>query len=82
VVQQAVEYPEYREAEYNKSFVTMQYFGYLKRDAEAGGYDFWLNVLNNKEPGNYRGIVCSFITSSEYQKRFASIVTHSNKECR
>ena len=26
-------------------------------------------------------MVCSFITSAEYQLRFGSVVTHSNREC-
>ena len=68
-------------AEYNAAFVLTEYFGYLRRDPEPEGYDFWLNVLNNGEPGNYRGMVCSFITSTEYQQRFSSVVTHSNAEC-
>jgi hypothetical protein len=81
-VRQAIEDAAFKQAEYNKSFVLMQYFGYLKRDPEQAGYDFWLNVLNDREPGNYRGMVCSFLTSAEYQKRFSSAVTHSNQECR
>ena len=59
----------------------MQYFGYLKRDIDQDGYDFWLNVLNNRESGNYRGMVCAFITSTEYQKRFGSVVSRSNADC-
>jgi Domain of unknown function (DUF4214) len=68
-------------AVYNPSFVLMEYFGYLRRDSDLGGYDFWLNVLNNREAGNYRGMVCAFITSTEYQRRFGSVVTHTNAEC-
>jgi len=34
-------------------------------------------VLNNGDDGNYRGMVCSFITSAEYQKRFSQVVSHS-----
>jgi hypothetical protein len=60
----------------------MQYFGYLRRDPEKGGYDFWLNVLDNKVPGNYRGMVCAFITSAEYQDRFNNTRTHNDSECR
>jgi hypothetical protein len=39
-------------AQYNSAFVLMQYFGYLRRDADDppdnnfSGYDFWLNKLN------------------------------------
>jgi uncharacterized protein DUF4214 len=69
------------EAEYNRSFVLMQYFGYLRRDPDNGGYDFWLNVLNNREPNNYRGMVCAFITSAEYQRRFGALVTRTDREC-
>ena len=68
--------------EYNAAFVLMQYFGYLRRDPDQGGYDFWLDVLNHREPGNFRGMVCSFITSLEYQDRFGSSHSHSNSECR
>ena len=80
-LREAIENESFKQAEYNKSFVLMEYFGYLKRDPDPGGYDFWLNVLDNREPGNYRGMVCSFITSTEYQKRFSPVVTHTNAEC-
>jgi len=52
--------------QYNPSFVLMQYFGYLGRDPEQGGYLFWLNVLNSQQQGNYRGMICAFITSAEF----------------
>jgi subtilisin family serine protease len=81
-VRAAIEDAGFKQAVYNPSFVLMQYFGYLHRDPEQGGYDFWLNVLNNKEPGNYRGMVCSFITSAEYQLRFGSTVTRTNRDCK
>jgi hypothetical protein len=81
VVREAIDSGAFQAAEYNKAFVTMEYFGYLRRDAEEGGYRFWLNVLDNKEPGNYRGMVCSFITSQEYQDRFSSYAAHSNRDC-
>jgi N-acetylneuraminic acid mutarotase len=77
--------PRYSEikqtSQYNPAFVLMQYFGYLRRDPDQGGYGFWLNVLNNGEPNNYRGMVCAFITSTEYQLRFGSLVTRSNADC-
>jgi len=81
VVRQVVESNAFAQAEYNKAFVLMEYFGYLRRDPEPAGYEFWLNVLNQREPGNYRGMVCSFITSTEYQRRFSSYTSHSNAEC-
>ncbi len=81
VVREAIETASFKQAVYNQSFVLMQYFGYLKREPDAGGYEFWLDVLNNRDAGNYRGMVCSFITSTEYQLRFATIALHSNREC-
>ena len=72
------------DAEYNSSFVLTQYFGYLRRDPDQGGYDFWLGQVNRypiRNVGIQHAMVCSFITSREYQERFSSVVLHSNAEC-
>jgi hypothetical protein len=71
----------FRQVEYNGAFVLSEYFSYLGRDPDAGGYAFWLDVLNNREPGNYRAMVCAFITSAEYQQRFSTIVSRRNRDC-
>lgn len=71
----------FQQREFNPAFVIMQYFGYLRRDPEDAGLNFWLNVLDTRETNNYRGMVCSFITSAEYQKRFSPVVTRSNADC-
>jgi hypothetical protein len=76
-VREAIEDASFKQAEYNKSFVLMQYFGYLKRDPDQGGYDFWLGKVTN----NYREMVCAFITSREYQLRFVTIVTRHDNIC-
>ncbi|HMF55822.1 MAG TPA: DUF4214 domain-containing protein [Pyrinomonadaceae bacterium] len=81
VLRQVIEDEGFKTAEFNRSFVLMQYFGYLRRDADDGGMSFWMDVLNNRVPGNYRSMVCAFLTSSEYQRRFGSVVTRSNSEC-
>ena len=81
VLRKVIEYQEYINAEYNRAFVLSEYFNYLKRDADAGGYQFWLNVLNNKVPGNYRSMVCAFITSAEYQLRSFPIAPDGDAEC-
>ena len=77
--------PRYNEikqtSQYNPAFVLMQYFGYLRRNVDQAGYDFWLDIINNREPNNYRGMVCAFITSHEYQLRFGSNVTRTNVDC-
>jgi hypothetical protein len=81
VIRELVESVAFRQAEYNAAFVLTEYFSYLRRDPDQGGYDFWLQVLNNREQGNFQGMVCGFITSAEYQLRFSSIVSHTNREC-
>jgi len=81
VVRQVAENAAFKQAEYNKAFVLMQYFGYLRRDPDQGGYNFWLDVLNNRVQNNYRGMVCAFITSAEYQDRFSSVITRNDSIC-
>ena len=56
--------------EFNRAFVQMEYFGYLRRDPDAAGYAFWLAKLN--QFGNYLDaeMVKSFIISPEYRSRF------------
>jgi alpha-tubulin suppressor-like RCC1 family protein len=80
VLLDVIEIGEFKTREYNPAFVLMQYFGYLRRNPDQGGYDFWLNVLN-AQPNNFRGMVCSFLTSTEYQQRFGTAVTRSNQDC-
>lgn len=66
-----------KNAEFNKAFVLMQYFGYLRRnpndapDVDFTGFDFWLMKLNDFN-GNFVNaeMVKAFITSIEYRQRF------------
>jgi hypothetical protein len=81
VLRKLISYPEYVNAETNPAFVLSEYFGYLRRDPDPGGYTFWLNVLNNRAPNNYLGMVCAFSTSVEYQRRFYPIETEANNAC-
>jgi len=63
--------------EFNRAFVLMQFFGYLRRnpndpqDTDYTGYDFWLTKLNQFN-GNFVNaeMVKAFITSSEYRQCF------------
>jgi hypothetical protein len=70
VVFELVELASFREKEFNPAFVRMQYFGYLRRDAEADGESYWNNILANVSPNNYRALVCGFVNSREYHLRF------------
>jgi hypothetical protein len=65
------------DAEKNRAFVLMQFFGYLRRnpndpqDTDYSGYEFWLGKLN-QFGGNFVNaeMVKSFILSTEYKQRF------------
>lgn len=69
-VRQAIDTKAFSDAEFNNAFVEMEYFGYLRRDPEPDGYKFWIDILNNRVPNNYRSMVKAFITSQEYRDRF------------
>jgi hypothetical protein len=66
-----------RQQEFSKAFVAMQYFGYLRRDANSApdtdysGYDFWLNKLNTFN-GSFQDaeMVKAFLVAGEYRGRF------------
>ena len=80
-LREAIEHTLFKTAEYNPTFVLMQYFGYLRREPDQGGYDFWLDVINNRIPNNYTSMICGFVTSAEYQLRFAPVVSRTNADC-
>lgn len=71
VLQQIAENQQFVQAKRNAVFVMMQYFGYLRRDPDADGYQYWLNKLNQFN-GNFEQaeMVRSFLVSAEYRNRF------------
>ena len=77
VLRRVAENPTLAQQEFNRAFVLMQYFGYLRRnpndapDSDFSGYDFWLNKLNQFN-GDYNQaeMVKAFISSGEYRQRF------------
>ena len=54
---------------FNRGFVSMQYFGYLRRDPDSIGFTNWVNTLN-ADPSNFRHMIFGFIYSTEYRNRF------------
>jgi uncharacterized repeat protein (TIGR01451 family) len=68
-----------QQREFNRAFVLMQFFGYLRRNPDAApeaglnfnGYNFWLNKLNSFN-GDFRAaeMVKAFLNSAEYRQRF------------
>ncbi|HMJ25791.1 MAG TPA: Ig-like domain repeat protein, partial [Pyrinomonadaceae bacterium] len=79
VLRAVAEDQDLKDAESNKAFVLMQYFGYLRRNPndapEPGlnfnGYNFWLGKLNEFN-GNFvtADMVKAFLISAEYRQRF------------
>jgi hypothetical protein len=68
-VRAVVESNAVNEKEFNSAFVAMQYFGYLRRDPEEGGYADWLRTIN-ANPNDSRSMVNGFMNSTEYRLRF------------
>jgi hypothetical protein len=76
-VRQTAEDADLVSAEFNRAFVLMEFFGYLRRnpndpqDTDYTGYDFWLTKLNQFN-GNYINaeMVKAFLSSIEYRQRF------------
>jgi DNA/RNA endonuclease G (NUC1) len=70
--------------EYNRSFVLGQYFGYLRRNPDIPGLIFWLGQVNGaplRDLPKQHAMVCSFITSGEFQLRFGPVASRNNSEC-
>ena len=76
--------PAMVDSQYNQSVVLLQYFGYLRRDPDETGFNFWVNSLKSKplrDPDAARSLTCAFLTSIEYQNRFGMLTTHNSSEC-
>jgi hypothetical protein len=62
-----------RNADFSPTFVLMEYFGYLRRNPDTAGYDFWLAKLKNFGGDFIKAeMVKAFISSNEYRQRFGS----------
>jgi hypothetical protein len=78
VLRAVAEDADLKAAEFNRAFVLMQYYGYLRRnpndpqDTDYTGYEFWLQKLD-QFGGNFINaeMVKAFIQSIEYRNRFA-----------
>lgn len=79
VLRKITEKASFKAAEFNRAFVMMEYFGYLRRNADdppdnnLNGFNFWLNKLNQFN-GNFinADMVKAFIISAEYRERFGN----------
>ena len=78
-LRRVAENPSLARQEFNRAFVLMQYFGYLRRNPNDApeptldftGYNFWLNKLNSFDGDFIQAeMVKAFLSSSEYRRRF------------
>jgi len=71
VLRRFVELESVARQQTNAAFVTMEYFGYMRRDPDAGGFQHWLDKLN-EFGGDYERaeMVKAFLASTEYRQRF------------
>jgi hypothetical protein len=71
VLRQVAESAFLHDRELNGAFVFMEYAGYLRRDPDNSGYNFWLKKLNDFGGSFINAeMVKAFISSSEYRQRF------------
>ena len=68
VLRTVVERQEVYDKYYREAFVIMQYFGYLRRTADAS-YLQWIDTMNQTN-GDYRIMINGFMNSAEYRRRF------------
>ena len=62
---------QFMQQQFNPAFVTMEYFGYLRRDPDPAGFNYWLAKLDDAGGDYLRAeMVKGFISSIEYRKRF------------
>jgi hypothetical protein len=68
VLRELAESREVYDKYFTEAFVIMQYFGYLRRSADAS-YLTWIQVMKDTG-GDYRTMISGFLNSNEYRKRF------------
>jgi hypothetical protein len=77
VLRKVAEDADLRQREFNRAFVLMQYYGYLRRnpddpqDTDFRGWKFWLDKLNQFNGNFVDGeMIKAFLLSIEYKQRF------------
>jgi len=79
VLRKVAEDADLNQKEFNRAFVLMQFYGYLRRnpndfpDSNFGGWKFWLDKLNEFNGNFIRAeMVNGFLVSTEYRGRFGN----------
>jgi hypothetical protein len=69
VVRAVADSDEVNLAEFERAFVAMQYYGYLRRTPDENGFNGWINYLR-ANPGDFYTMINGFASSPEYRLRF------------
>jgi hypothetical protein len=69
-LRELMEAPEISGRFFNKAFVVVEYFAYLRRNPDAA-YLHWINILNTT--GDYREMIRGLMQSAEYRSRFGPV---------
>jgi hypothetical protein len=73
VLRKVTDNQAFKQAEFNRAFVLMEYFGYLRRNSDVTGFNFWLAKLNSFNGDFIKAdMVKAFISSREYRSRFGT----------
>lgn len=65
VIQKVVNNEPFMLKEFNRAYVLMLYFAYLRRDPDEGGYNHWLSEVNNDVDSD--SMIRVFTSSEEYE---------------
>lgn len=65
VIRKVVNNEKFMLKEFNRAYVLILYFAYLRRDPDEGGYDHWLGEVNNDFDSD--SMIRVFTSSEEYE---------------
>ena len=59
---------EYQQTSYNRVFVTMVYYGMLRRMPDQAGFNYWVSLLGGGSSA--LNLINGFLVAAEYRGRF------------
>lgn len=84
VLREVIETDEFKQQEHDRGLAVMQFLLQLRHDVDFKDerYKASFEKLDRHERIDMRHVICLFLTSDEYQRRFGDVVTHTNSECK
>jgi len=75
---------EFKRREHDRALMHRSSSFKLHRDVDYqdAHYQSWLDRLAHGQQVDPDQVICLFLTSEEYQRRFGSVITRNNSECR